>query len=59
MQRALFKLTSGKFLMTIAAALVMLHDCFTNPQGAAQWKETIVVIIMFYFQRPNPNETKP
>ena len=51
MERILDKFTSGRFLMTIVAAFVMAFACVSQPQTIGEWKEVIVMIIMFYFNR--------
>lgn len=59
MNRVLDKVTSGRFLITIAAALVMVYACVSQPETIKEWKEVIVMVFMFYFNRNTGQSAKP
>jgi hypothetical protein len=51
MNRALDKFTSGKFLLTIACAIILVWTAFTQPNTFLDMKEIILVVIYAYFNR--------
>ncbi len=49
--RVLDKVTSGKFLLTIACAIILVWTAFTQPNTFLDMKEIILVVIYAYFNR--------
>lgn len=43
--------TSGRWILTVAAAVIMVSCCWNNIENAKQFKEILAVIIYAYFQR--------
>lgn len=43
--------TSGRWILTVAAAVIMIKVCWGNLENAKEFKEIIAVIIYAYFQR--------
>jgi len=51
MNRAIEKLTSGRFLLTTSVALLLLYHGVTNPASFTDMKEIVLVVIYAYFNR--------
>ena len=55
--------TSGRWLLTVAAAVILVKVCWGNIDRAKEFKEIIAVIIYAYFQRGDRaqgnNQEKP
>lgn len=51
----LAQFTSGRWILTVAAALIMIRVCWTNFEYVKDFKEIIAVIIYAYFQRGDRN----
>lgn len=47
--------TSGRWILTVAAAIIMLKVCWGNIEQAKEFKEIIAVIIYAYFNKPPEN----
>ncbi len=43
--------TSGRWILTVAAAIILVSVCWGNVEKAEKFKEIIAVIIYAYFQR--------
>lgn len=49
------KLCSGRFILTVAVAIVYGKLCWSNPEFALQTKDILMVVIVSYFQRSDRN----
>lgn len=47
--------TSGRWILTVAAAAIMVKVCWHDINNAKEFKEIIAVIIYAYFQRGDRN----
>ncbi len=57
----LSQFTSGRWILTVAAAAILVHACWTDLKNALEFKEIIAVIIYAYFQKgdkANDKDTK-
>ena len=45
------QVSSGRWIFTVAAALVIVHACWNDLNNAKEFKEIIAVIIYAYFNR--------
>lgn len=50
--KVLAQFTSGRWILTVAAAIIMLKVCWGNMEQAKEFKEIIAVIIYAYFNKP-------
>lgn len=49
--KALGQVTSGRWILTVAAAFIMVHACWNDLKNALEFKEILAVIIYAYFQK--------
>lgn len=49
--------TSGRWILTVAAAAIMVKVCWHDMNNAKEFKEIIAVIIYAYFQRGDRSQT--
>ncbi len=50
--KALGQITSGRWILTVAAAMIMVHACWNDLKNALEFKEILAVIIYAYFNKP-------
>lgn len=58
MDRILNKITSGRFLLTAAVAILLLYIGVTQPGAFSEMKEIVLVVIYAYFNKQG-NTEKP
>lgn len=46
------QVTSGRWILTVAAAVIMVKTCWSHPDKVVEFKEIIAVIIYAYFNKP-------
>lgn len=56
--KVISQMTSGRWILTVAAAIILVNVCWNNVNNAIQFKEIIAVIIYAYFQRGDRNQEK-
>lgn len=52
----LSQFTSGRWILTVAAAFILVHACWSDLKNALEFKEIIAVIIYAYFQKGDNNK---
>lgn len=52
------KLTSGRFLFTIACAVAFLYGVFSKTLSADVIERIITVVLVFYFTKKDNNDTR-
>ena len=52
LDKVIAQFTSGRWILTIAAAVIMVKVCWGNIENAKEFKEIIAVIIYAYFNKP-------
>lgn len=50
--------TSGRWILTVAAAIILISVCWGNIERAKEFKEIIAVIIYAYFQKNSGKDNK-
>lgn len=50
--KVLGQFTSGRWILTVAAAIIMVKTCWNHPDKVVDFKEIIAVIIYAYFNKP-------
>ncbi len=56
--KVLGQFTSGRWILTVAAAIIMVKVCWNNIEQAKEFKEIIAVIIYAYFQKGRDTQDK-
>lgn len=46
------QVSSGRWILTVAAAIIMVKVCWNDMNNAKEFKEIIAVIIYAYFNKP-------
>lgn len=50
--KVLGQFTSGRWILTVTAAVIMVKTCWGHPEKVIEFKEIIAVIIYAYFNKP-------
>lgn len=51
--------TSGRWILTVVAAIILLRICWMEPAKIIEFKEILMVIIYAYFQRGEKQVNEP